>query len=63
MYLEWAPANVICTSGLVEKKNAIIGENEAKRAMSEQHVQGISDEDVDPDRVEVWPSMCICHCL
>lgn len=31
----------------------IVGEHDAKKAILEQHVEGISDVDVDPDRVEV----------
>ncbi|KAK9271484.1 hypothetical protein L1049_001843 [Liquidambar formosana] len=55
LYLEWAPANVLCqisTSERDEKNNGIVGENDARRILLEQHVEGIPDVDIDPDRVE-----------
>jgi len=33
--------------------NGAIGENDAKRQILEQHVERITDVDIDPDRVEV----------
>ncbi|PON51366.1 Splicing factor-like protein [Trema orientale] len=53
LYLEWAPANILSpTSEGNEKCNAVVGERDVKRAILEQHVEGISDVDADPDRVE-----------
>ncbi|XP_015867867.3 uncharacterized protein LOC107405344 isoform X1 [Ziziphus jujuba] len=55
LYLEWAPANILSessTSGDNKMNVPIVGEHDAKKAILEQHVEGISDVDVDPDRVE-----------
>ncbi|KAF5185014.1 Multiple rna-binding domain-containing protein [Thalictrum thalictroides] len=55
LYLEWAPSNILSPSSESEnnlKDDFIVGENEVKRVILEQHVEGIPDEDVDPDRVE-----------
>ncbi|XVF40013.1 hypothetical protein PTKIN_Ptkin01aG0078500 [Pterospermum kingtungense] len=55
LYLEWAPHNVLDKSLVSEgdKKNkAAVGEHEVKRVILEQHVEGISDADIDPDRIE-----------
>lgn len=57
MYLEWAPANVLSESSTSDgnkKIGPIVGEHDAKKAVLEQYMEGISDVDVDPDRVEVW---------
>lgn len=56
MYLEWAPANVLSESSTSDgnkKIGPIVGEHDAKKAVLEQYMEGISDVDVDPDRVEV----------
>ena len=57
MYLEWAPSNVLSQSLTSEsnEKSGAIGENEVKRMKLEQHLKGLSDGDIDQDRVEV------CH--
>ncbi|XWS19950.1 hypothetical protein CRYUN_Cryun31cG0059500 [Craigia yunnanensis] len=55
LYLEWAPDNVLNKSSASEddkKNNAAVGEHDVKRAILEQHVEGISDTDIDPDRIE-----------
>ncbi|XWS12276.1 hypothetical protein CRYUN_Cryun37aG0075600 [Craigia yunnanensis] len=55
LYLEWAPDNVLNKSSTSEgdkKNNAAVGEHDVKRAILEQHVEGISDADIDPDRIE-----------
>lgn len=55
LYLEWAPSNVLSqspTSKSNETNNAAVGENDAKRVMLEQSVEGISEIDIDPDRIE-----------
>lgn len=57
LYLEWAPNNIISqTSKPMDDSNntLIVGEHVVKRALLEQHVEGIADVDIDPDRVEVW---------
>lgn len=66
MYLEWAPSNVLSqspTSKSNETNNAAVGENDAKRVMLEQSVEGISEIDIDPDRIEVkhiCSLLCVC---
>ncbi|XP_054798328.1 uncharacterized protein LOC129303204 isoform X2 [Prosopis cineraria] len=54
LYLEWAPSNVLSQSLTSEnnEKNGPIGENEAKRVILEQHLEGVSDVEIDQDRVE-----------
>ncbi|XP_028804879.1 multiple RNA-binding domain-containing protein 1 [Neltuma alba] len=54
LYLEWAPSNVLSQSVTSEnnEKSGAIGENEAKRLILEQHLEGVSDMDIDQDRVE-----------
>ncbi|XVF27207.1 hypothetical protein REPUB_Repub14bG0087200 [Reevesia pubescens] len=55
LYLEWAPDNVLNKGSASEgdkKNNAAVGEHDVKRAILEQHVEGISDADIDPDRIE-----------
>ena len=52
--MEWAPGNILtqsATSKIDEKDNAF-GEHDAKRVILEQQ-EGLMDEDIDPDRVEV----------
>lgn len=55
LYLEWAPSNVLMQTSTSKnnEKSGAIGENDAKRQILEQHLEGISDVDIDPDRVEV----------
>ncbi|KAI9091630.1 hypothetical protein K1719_028073 [Acacia pycnantha] len=54
LYLEWAPSNVLSQSLTSEsnEKSGAIGENEVKRIKLEQHLKGLSDGDIDQDRVE-----------
>lgn len=55
--MEWAPDDVLNKSSASEddkKNNVAVGEHDVKRAILEQHVEGISDADMDPDRIEVW---------
>ncbi|KAA8544700.1 hypothetical protein F0562_019453 [Nyssa sinensis] len=55
LYLEWAPGNILSlnsTSLGDANSTIIIGEHDAKRVLFEQHVEGIADVDIDPDRVE-----------
>ncbi|KAF7831239.1 multiple RNA-binding domain-containing protein 1 [Senna tora] len=54
LYLEWAPSNVLIQS-LTSKNNeksGAIGEKDVKRQMLEKQWEGISDMDIDHDRVE-----------
>ncbi|XP_060191677.1 uncharacterized protein LOC132621427 isoform X2 [Lycium barbarum] len=50
LYLEWAPGNILDQTS--DSKNALIVEDDAKRVLLEQQVEGVTDADVDPDRVE-----------
>lgn len=51
LYLEWAPGNILDQTS--DSKNAlVVGEDDAKRVLLEQQVEGVTDPDVDPDRVE-----------
>lgn len=51
--MEWAPGNILDQTS--DSKNAlVVGEDDAKRVLLEQQVEGITDPDVDPDRVEVY---------
>lgn len=53
LYLEWAPGNVLNpTTKSNGNDRAVVGEQDAKRVLLEQHVEGLSDVDVDPDRIE-----------
>ncbi|KAH7839984.1 hypothetical protein Vadar_010969 [Vaccinium darrowii] len=55
LYLEWAPGNILSQNSTIldDTNNAVsVGEHQAKRALLEQHVEGIVDADVDPDRIE-----------
>ncbi|PSS01112.1 Multiple RNA-binding domain-containing protein, partial [Actinidia chinensis var. chinensis] len=55
LYLEWAPGEILSeTSTSVDDANniSIVGEHEAKRVLLEQHVEGIADTDIDPERIE-----------
>ncbi|KAF8041941.1 hypothetical protein BT93_A0520 [Corymbia citriodora subsp. variegata] len=53
LYLEWAPGNVLNPTTKSNGNNrAVVGEQDAKRVLLEQHVEGLSDVDVDPDRIE-----------
>ncbi|KAK7320975.1 hypothetical protein VNO77_30986 [Canavalia gladiata] len=54
LYLEWAPSNILSQSSTSKNEvmNGAIGENDAKRQILQQHVERISDVDIDPDRVE-----------
>lgn len=55
LYLEWAPGNILSQNAPYENdasRSVIVGERDAKRMLLEQQVEGISDVDIDPDRVE-----------
>ncbi|XP_042520467.1 multiple RNA-binding domain-containing protein 1 isoform X2 [Macadamia integrifolia] len=55
LYLEWAPNDILSLSATSETKshsNVIVGEQDVKRVLLEQRVEGISEVDMDPDRVE-----------
>uniref|UniRef100_A0ACD5YAX3 Uncharacterized protein n=1 Tax=Avena sativa TaxID=4498 RepID=A0ACD5YAX3_AVESA len=54
LYLEWAPDNILSpTSTHVEEEDAkTIGERIITKAIVDQTVEGVSAEEIDPDRVE-----------
>lgn len=53
LYLEWAPANILSqnVSSLDGSDDNVVGEHDVKKVLLEQQ-RGITDADVDPDRVE-----------
>lgn len=55
LYLEWAPSNIL-SSTLKSENNVpngtVVGEKDVSRVLLEQRVEDISNDDVDPDRVE-----------
>ncbi|KAK1304495.1 Polyadenylate-binding protein RBP47C' [Acorus calamus] len=55
LYLEWAPSEILSlnpSSETDKQNNAVVGEKDVKKMLLEQSVEGISEEDIDPDRVE-----------
>ncbi|KAI6674139.1 hypothetical protein NL676_002045 [Syzygium grande] len=54
LYLEWAPGNVLnpTTKSDGNNRTVVVGEQDAKRVLLEQHVEGLLDVDVDSDRIE-----------
>lgn len=65
LYLEWAPGNILIQNVPSDNdvsRSVVVGERDAKRMLLEQQVEGISDTDIDPDRVEVCLSFyCLVH--
>ncbi|XP_020103411.1 multiple RNA-binding domain-containing protein 1-like [Ananas comosus] len=54
LYLEWAPENIFCPtppSACEEQKN-VVGEKNVKKVLVEESMEGVPEEDIDPDRVE-----------
>lgn len=51
LYLEWAPNNIL-SQDMETNNKSIVGEQEAKKVLLEQQVEGISETEADPDRVE-----------
>ncbi|OEL19567.1 Multiple RNA-binding domain-containing protein 1 [Dichanthelium oligosanthes] len=54
LYLEWAPEDILSpTSAPVEEdEKNVVGERIVTKAIVEQTVEGVSAEEIDPDRVE-----------
>ncbi|KAI6679843.1 hypothetical protein NL676_033724 [Syzygium grande] len=53
LYLEWAPGNVLNPTTKSDGNNrTVVGEQDAKRVLLKQHVEGLLDVDVDSDRIE-----------
>lgn len=51
--MEWAPGNILDQTD-DSKNSVIVGEQDVKKVLLEQQVEGTIDADVDPDRVEVY---------
>lgn len=56
LYLEWAPKGIISGRTTVSMdqttSNLVVGEREVKKVLLDQDVKGISDVDIDPERIE-----------
>ncbi|XP_021736206.1 multiple RNA-binding domain-containing protein 1-like [Chenopodium quinoa] len=52
LYLEWAPGNILSQDLDIDKSNMIVGEQEAKKVSLEHQIKEISQDELDPDRVE-----------
>ncbi|GAB2240262.1 hypothetical protein Droror1_Dr00020780 [Drosera rotundifolia] len=56
LYLEWAPKGIISGSTTVSMdqttSNLVVGEREVKKVLLDQDVKGISDVNIDPERIE-----------
>jgi multiple RNA-binding domain-containing protein 1 len=59
--LEWAPSDILTpkSTSINDEVNIGIGEKDVKRVILEKDVERISDADIDPDRIEVWPIFTI----
>lgn len=55
LYLERAPSNILSSSSAlkIEARKDALGEKDVKRVLIEQCIEGVSEKDIDPDRVEV----------
>ncbi|CAN1846238.1 Probable RNA-binding protein 19 [Linum perenne] len=55
LYLEWAPADILSPSATSKgdyTNNTAVDEDDVKRTILEQTIQGTSETDIDPDRTE-----------
>ncbi|XP_010529287.1 PREDICTED: multiple RNA-binding domain-containing protein 1 isoform X2 [Tarenaya hassleriana] len=54
LYLEWAPGDILeqKTPPDNDGKESAVGEHDVKRVLLEQQVEGITNEEIDPDRNE-----------
>ncbi|XP_010914288.1 multiple RNA-binding domain-containing protein 1 isoform X2 [Elaeis guineensis] len=54
LYLEWAPAEILSPNPTSESEQQkhVVGEQNVKKVLLEQSVEGLPEEDIDPDRVE-----------
>ncbi|CAN1846247.1 Multiple RNA-binding domain-containing protein 1 [Linum perenne] len=56
LYLEWAPADILSPSATSKgdyTNNTAVDEDDVKRTILEQTIQGTSETDIDPDRTEI----------
>ncbi|THU52618.1 hypothetical protein C4D60_Mb10t05850 [Musa balbisiana] len=54
LYLEWAPGDILSSNPKSQngEKNSVIGEEHVKKVLLEQSVEGIPEEEIDPDKME-----------
>ncbi|KAG2568668.1 hypothetical protein PVAP13_7NG405200 [Panicum virgatum] len=54
LYLEWAPENILSPTSapIDEDEKNVVGERIVTKAIVDQTVEGVSTEEIDPDRVE-----------
>ncbi|XP_072969704.1 multiple RNA-binding domain-containing protein 1 [Typha angustifolia] len=53
LYLEWAPENILCPPTLaIEEQKDAVDENNVNKVLLEQTMEGIPEDEIDPDRVE-----------
>ncbi|CAN6236209.1 unnamed protein product [Urochloa humidicola] len=54
LYLEWSPENILSPTSAPEDEDEknVVGERIVTKALVEQTVEGVSTEEIDPDRVE-----------
>lgn len=66
LYLEWAPSDILSpnTKSQTEEQNNVVGEESVKKVILEQSVEGIPEEEIDPDRTEVrWSLLSLLFLL
>ena len=53
--MEWAPENILSPTSapIDEDEKNVVGERIVTKAIVDQTVEGVSTEEIDPDRVEV----------
>ncbi|XP_074570750.1 multiple RNA-binding domain-containing protein 1 [Curcuma longa] len=54
LYLEWAPSDILSSSPKSnnEEQNNIVGEEKLNKILIRQAVEGIAEEEIDPDKIE-----------
>ncbi|KAG6487025.1 hypothetical protein ZIOFF_055606 [Zingiber officinale] len=54
LYLEWAPTDILSPSPKLnnEEQNNVVGEEKLNKVLIRQAVEGIAEEEIDPDKVE-----------
>lgn len=59
LYLEWAPGDILSSNPKSQngEKISAIGEEHVKKVLLEQSVEGIPEEEIDPDKMEVRRSI------
>ncbi|KAM0948695.1 putative RNA recognition motif domain, nucleotide-binding alpha-beta plait domain superfamily [Dioscorea sansibarensis] len=56
LYLEWAPSNILSLNVKAAKDGpaSVVSEENIKSVLLEQSVQGLTEDEIDPDRAESW---------